>query len=39
MKAGKENNKVIQDKGFGIQRACGHGQHILDKRDLDTRDM
>ena len=32
----KESNKVVQGKGFGVSRACGHGQHVLDKHDRDT---
>lgn len=37
MKVAKESNKVIQDKGFGMQQACGHGQHDLHKHDRDTK--
>ena len=36
MKAVKESNKVVQGKGFGVSRACGHGRHALDKHDGDT---
>ena len=31
----KESNKVVQGKGFSVSRACGHGQHALDKHDRD----
>ena len=35
MKAANESNKVVQGKGFGMSRVCGHGQHALDKHDRD----
>ena len=36
MEAVKEDNKVIQNKSFDMQRACGNGQHVLDNYICDT---
>ena len=36
MKVVKESNIVVQGKGLNVSRACGHGQHALDKHDRDT---
>ena len=33
--SGKESDKVVQDKDFGMSRACGHGRHALNKHDRD----
>ena len=36
MKTVKENNKVVQWKGFGVSRACDNGPHALYKNACDA---